>query len=94
MADELKACLKSSYLWNNVENLFLKTNMRAHLRSDKTAGQFAEQLMKLGDGKLPTGLIKLKMINLSINFCNIVDSTEELKTYVFPNIRRDYNNHK
>ena len=48
--------------------------MRAHLRRDETAGQFA--------------------VSLSINFCNIVDSTKELKTNVFPDIRRDYNNHK
>ena len=30
---------------------------------------------------------------MPINICNIVDSTEELKIYVFPDIRRDYNNH-
>ncbi|CAF1264648.1 unnamed protein product [Didymodactylos carnosus] len=31
MADELKACLKASYLWRHVLKLGLKTNMRVHL---------------------------------------------------------------
>ncbi|CAF1287602.1 unnamed protein product [Rotaria sp. Silwood1] len=93
MADELKACLKASYLWRHVHKLELKTNMRVHLQSDVAAGQFAQQLLSLGDGKIAadptTGLITIPN-----NFCNIVDSIETLKTSVFPDIRRCFNNHK
>ncbi|CAF1525014.1 unnamed protein product, partial [Rotaria sp. Silwood1] len=47
MADELKACLKSSYLWRHVVPLKLSTNMRVHLRGDVSAGRFAEQLLAI-----------------------------------------------
>ncbi|CAF1191391.1 unnamed protein product [Didymodactylos carnosus] len=51
MADEIKACLKSSRLWKHVIPLDLKTNMRVHLQGDASAGRFAQQLLSLGDGK-------------------------------------------
>ncbi|CAF3486417.1 unnamed protein product [Rotaria sp. Silwood1] len=93
MADELKACLKASYVWRHVHKLELKTNMRVHLQGDAAAGQFAQQLLSLGDGKIAadptTGLITIPN-----NFCNIVDSIETLKTCVFPDIRRCFNDHK
>ncbi|CAF1454121.1 unnamed protein product [Rotaria sp. Silwood1] len=93
MADELKACLKASYLWRHVHKLELKTNMRVHLQGDVAAGQFAQQLLNLGDGKIvadPTN----GLITIPNNFCNIVDSIETLKTSVFPDIRRCFNDHK
>ena len=93
MADELKACLKASYLWRHVHTLELKTNMRVHLQRDIAAGQFAQQLLSLGDGKIAadptTGLITI--LN---NFCNIVHSIETLKTCVFSDIRLCFNDHK
>ena len=49
--DELKACLKASYLLNKVRKMGLTTNMRVHLQGDVSAGQFAQQLLSLGDGK-------------------------------------------
>jgi ATP-dependent DNA helicase PIF1 len=93
MADELKACLKASYLWRHVHKLGLKTNMRVHLQGDVAAGQFAQQLLSLGDGKIaadPTS----GLITIPNNFCNRVDSIETLKTNVFPDIRRCFNDHK
>jgi len=93
MADELKACLKSSYLWRHVHTLGLKTNMRVHLQGDVDAGQFAGQLLSLGDGKIvadPTS----GLINIPNNFCNVVDSMEALKNNVFPDIQRCYKDHK
>ncbi|CAF3254328.1 unnamed protein product [Rotaria sp. Silwood2] len=93
MADELKAYLKASYLWRHVHKLELKTNMRVHLQGDVAAGQFAQQLLNLGDGKIvadPTN----GLITIPNNFCNIVDSIETLKTSVFPDIRRCFNDHK
>ncbi|CAF3348294.1 unnamed protein product [Rotaria sp. Silwood2] len=93
MADELKACLKASFLWRHIHKLKLKINMRVHLQGDVAASQFAQQLLSLGDGKIvadpTTGLITIPN-----NFCNIVDSIETLKTSVFPDIRRCFNDHK
>jgi hypothetical protein len=93
MADELKACLKSSYLWIHVHRLRLKTNMRVHLQGDVAASQFAEQLLNIGDGKITVDPIS-GLITIPSNFCNIVDSIETLKIKVFPNIRQCFNDHK
>ncbi|CAF1554974.1 unnamed protein product [Rotaria sp. Silwood1] len=93
MADELKACLKSSYLWRHVVPLKLSTNMRVHLRDDVSAGRFAEQLLAIGNGKIPADPVS-GLINISDNFCNIVESVEELKNKVFPNIQTQYKDHK
>ena len=93
IADELKACLKDSQLWRYVRKLELTTNMRVHIQGDVSVGRFAQELLKIDDGKIPadptTGLIEL-----SENFYNGVDSIEILKTYVFPNLQIHYNGHK
>ncbi|CAF5117113.1 unnamed protein product, partial [Rotaria sp. Silwood1] len=78
MADELKACLKSSYLWRHVVPFKLSTNMRVHLQGDVSAGRFAEQLLAIGNGEIPADPVS-GLINISDNFCNIVESVEELK---------------
>ncbi|CAF1074146.1 unnamed protein product [Rotaria sordida] len=93
MADELKACLKSSYLWRHVASLKLSSNMRVHLQGDVSAGRFAEQLLAIGNGKIPADPVS-GLINISDNFCNIVESVEELKNKVFPNIQTQYKDHK
>ena len=58
-ADELKACLKSSVLWKNIKNMQLSTNMRAYLQGDMMSEIFANNILKLGEGKL-----KMNEINL------------------------------
>ena len=93
MADELKACLKSSFLWKHVVPLKLSTNMRVHLQGDVSAGRFAEQLLAIGNGKIPADPVS-GFIKISDNFCNIVESVEELKNKVFPDIQTHYKDHK
>ncbi|GFY74590.1 ATP-dependent DNA helicase [Trichonephila inaurata madagascariensis] len=60
-ADQKNACLKNSYLWYHVEKFSLTTNMRSHIQGDLSAGQFANKLLQIGDGKAledpSTGLI-------------------------------------
>ena len=51
MADELKACLKSSCLWRKVKTLKLNT-MRVYLKKKIDAGRFASQLVMLGNGDI------------------------------------------
>ncbi|XP_075158174.1 uncharacterized protein LOC142231451 [Haematobia irritans] len=52
-ADELNACLKSSFLWRHVKSLQLKTNMRVQLQNDASATQFSKSLFNLGNGQIP-----------------------------------------
>jgi hypothetical protein len=81
VADELKACLKSSALWKHVIHIGLETNMRVHLKGDSTGGHFAAELLTIGNGKAPvdssTGLIRFPH-----HFFNIVASMEALKNTV------------
>ena len=62
-ADEIKACIKKSYLWPRVKKLKLETNMRVALRGDTSAGDFAQKLLEIGNGNIlegrEDGLIKL-----------------------------------
>ena len=51
-ADELKACLKSSYIWSSVHKLKLTINMRAVILGDEAAEQFSEEPLSIGNGKL------------------------------------------
>ncbi|GFW10000.1 ATP-dependent DNA helicase [Trichonephila clavipes] len=84
LADQINACLKNSYLWQHVEKFSLTTNMRSHIQGDLSAGQFANKLLQIGDGKVPedpsTGLIIMP--------CGqIVYSPDEILFKVYPNIQ-------
>ncbi|GFT94782.1 ATP-dependent DNA helicase [Trichonephila clavipes] len=50
--DELHACLKSSVLWRHLQKLTLKTNIRVQLQREASAGNFAKQLMDIGNGRM------------------------------------------
>ena len=47
------SCLKNSFLWDHVVVKHLHTNMRVHLHGNETEGEFATQLLAIGDGKYP-----------------------------------------
>ncbi|XP_035204976.1 uncharacterized protein LOC118179924 [Stegodyphus dumicola] len=83
-ADEMQACIKSSYIWNGIQTLGLSTNMRVHLNGDPSAQQFADNLLKLGNGALTSenedGYVAMQGIG------RIVTTEEELKEAVFPNV--------
>ena len=51
-----------SFLWEYVVVEHLHTNMRVHLHGDEAAGEFAGQLLAIGDGKYP--------IDTSPDVCN------------------------
>ncbi len=88
-ADQVTASLKASPLWTSVIRLQLTTNMRARIFGDKDAGQFAERLPQLGEGRVGTdeeGLITLAPI------ANIASNRMELRDKVFPQMAANYNN--
>ncbi|GFX94828.1 ATP-dependent DNA helicase pif1 [Trichonephila clavipes] len=92
-ADELHACLKSSVLWRHLQKLTLKTNMRVQLQRDASAGNFAKQLMDMGDGRMEIDE-STQCITLPANFCKITESIDELVQKVFPNIAQNYKNYQ
>uniref|UniRef100_A0A0L8GKI4 ATP-dependent DNA helicase n=1 Tax=Octopus bimaculoides TaxID=37653 RepID=A0A0L8GKI4_OCTBM len=90
-ADELRACIKSSYIWQHVKQLTLTTNMRVHIHGDLLAAQFSNKLLDIGNGKLPQD----PEDNLHHLPCsNMTASLEELKSKLFPNIATNYKSHK
>ncbi|UYV80663.1 hypothetical protein LAZ67_19001307 [Cordylochernes scorpioides] len=66
-ADELNACLKSSYLWSHIVKMHLKVNMRVQLHNDTTAAQFADELLKIGEGTVRMG-------SFPVPLCTLVES--------------------
>ncbi|XP_065370863.1 uncharacterized protein LOC135963006 [Calliphora vicina] len=90
-ADELNACLKSSYLWKHVHTLKLTTNMRVQLQRDASASTFSKQLLDLGNGKMPIHPTT-KCITFPSDFCRMTQSIQELINCVFPNIGQNFKN--
>ena len=89
-ADELAACLKSSVLWQHVQKLCLKTNVRVQLEQDAAAQTFAEQLLDLGNGTMATDGPE-HFITLPTNFCVFTATTSEwLICKVFPDIAQNH----
>jgi len=58
--------------------------MRVHLCGDVAAGQFAEQLLAIGDGKFPID-IPPDVVQLPDTMGTYVDSMEQLVSRVYPN---------
>ncbi|XP_037915017.1 uncharacterized protein LOC119653929 [Hermetia illucens] len=90
-ADEINACLKSSNLWRYVKKLQLTTNMRVTLPNDTSPEDFSEQLLTIGNGRVPVDESS-ELISFPQNFCNFVSSKDELINKVFPNIITNYKN--
>lgn len=86
--DELNACLKASYLWNNITKLKLTKNLRVALFSDELSGNFTNQLLNIGEDKFKTD--QQGKIHFTEEFCNIVQSTDELIDKVFPNVYENF----
>lgn len=82
-ADEVNACLKKSVLWSEIEPLSLTRNMRVHRFGDQFAGDFANILLKIGNGAYPSTNGKIK---LDSSFCNEVPTLEQLIEKVYPDL--------
>ena len=67
--------------------------MRVRLQNDDSGQTFSDQLLTIGNGKLPVDSISGR-IQLPADFCNLVTSKNELIEKVFPNILKNYKNNK
>ena len=82
----MDACLKKSNLWDNVVAKHLQTNMRVHLYGDQAAGQFADQLLAIGDGKFPTDDGTTDVVQLPETMGTFVCNIDELVSRVYPDL--------
>ena len=89
----MNACLKNSNLWAHVKTLKLTINMRVRFQNDDCGEILSDQLLAIGNRKLPVDSISGR-IQLPAEFCNLVTSKNELAEKVFPNILTNYKNHK
>lgn len=87
-ADQINACIKRSTLWDAVETMSLTINMRVNLGNDTSAGQFAEQLLKIGNGLYPMDADCKIKIDTSI--ATLTSSVEELIKNIFPELESNY----
>ena len=91
-ADELQACLKASYIWNNIQRLSLMTNMRVLPTGDSSAVEFAASLLKLGNGAMVSenqdGTISMN------NIGKTVATLQQLQDAVFSNVAHNFHDHK
>ena len=86
------ACVKKSYLWDNVVVKHLHTNMRVHLCGDQAAGQFADQLLAIGDGKFPTVDNATDVVRLPETMGKFVCNIDELMSTVYPDLLSNFTN--
>ena len=89
----MNACLKNSNVWARVKTLKLTTNMRVRLQNDDSGQTFSDQLLAIGNGKLPVDSISGR-IQLPAEFCNLVTANNESIEKVFPNILNNYKTNK
>jgi len=70
--------VKKSYLWDNVVVKHLQTNMRVHLFGDQVAGQFADQLLAIGDNRFPNDDNSIDIVQLPETMGMFMSSIDEL----------------
>ena len=85
------SCLKKSFLWDHVIVKHLHTNMRVHLHRDEAAGEFAGQLLAIGDGKYPIDTSP-DIIKLPENIGTFACSIDELVSKVYPDLLSNFRN--
>ncbi|XP_030762665.1 ATP-dependent DNA helicase RRM3-like [Sitophilus oryzae] len=82
-ANEVKACIKASNLWPFVKKLHLTKNMRVYLKGDVCTGQFADLLLKIGNGEYPETEGK---ITITSDLAVVVSTIDDLITRIYPDI--------
>ena len=89
-ADELSACLKSSYLWRYMQKLSLTINMRVQQTGDMSAGLFSSHLLEMGNGDLAKD--DDGSVILPKHFAQMVSASHELQFAVYPDVETQFRN--
>ena len=86
-ADDINACLKSSYLWPYIHVLQLTTNMRLTSSADSDLMSFASSILSIGDGTMVSSSSNV----IDIPFGNHVHIIGELIEHVYTNLTENFN---
>ena len=82
-ADEVKACIKSSYLWPSIKKLNLKNNMRVIIRGDECGRKFSDLLLKIGNGEYPESE---GTVNIPADLGSVVATVTHFINKIYPDI--------
>lgn len=83
-ADEVNACIKSSFLWSCIRTLQLRINMRVHLSKDPTADTFSSTLIQIGNGEFEHSD---SQIQIPSTLCELVDNFTALRDRIYPDLQ-------
>ncbi|XP_054260247.1 uncharacterized protein LOC128984902 [Macrosteles quadrilineatus] len=83
-ADEVKVCLKSSYLWPKIKMLTLRVNMRVYLNGDLDSEEFSALILQIGDGKVSEDSDGKFCIPQGL--CSVVHDLKSLISKTYPGI--------
>ena len=84
-ANTVDASVQKSYLWQFTTVMCLHTNMRVHLQSDTSAGDFASLFLSIGDGTFPVA-DPPNVIALPRSIGRLAHSLDNLIQTVYPKI--------
>ena len=88
-ADQVRSCVKSSYLWDHVETLFFFHKHESFSQWRSKSSCIFGKLLQLAEGNALTyssGFVKLT------NVANTVASPQQLVESVFANVERNHTN--
>ena len=86
----VRACLKSSILWQDVTCLTLHTNMRVLLQGDEEAGEYAQFLAELGSGRLPLCPGTADDVQLPPAALSPAQTLAELAERIYPDLAQNF----
>jgi len=81
-----------NFLEHSKKKMHLTTNMGVQLQNDPKAAIFSRHLLEVSNGTVPKNP-ETRKITFPSNFCNIINSKEELVDKVFQSIEINYQNH-
>ncbi|XP_022172105.1 ATP-dependent DNA helicase PIF2-like, partial [Myzus persicae] len=82
--DEIRACIKSSILWEHVIRLKLTSNIRVQLSKEQDSDEFSKFLLDIGEGKLP--IDENEQISLTNDFGKIIFNIPDLISSIYPDL--------
>ena len=88
----MDACVKKLYPWDSVIVKHLHTNMRVYLCGDQSAGQFADQLLAIGDGKFSTDGGTTDVLQLLETEGRFVCNIDKLMSRIYPDLLSNFTN--